>query len=430
MRILLFLLVACSFVAGCAKKDDGWAAPTGAKSGGVIAEDDDRAARLVLLTLRTLKFSREAGGGLGICKAGGLFTNTSFQFVTSVTAELQIRDTTGATVFRKAIVFDTFRDQFLGFGPVLLPKTAAMEIQDIEVPMEVLARMASYWYTITKVEGYQEDGNSHDPLRMLGAVNANASHVVEVLKANPALVESRDPVSGVTMAHMAFLTGERTLIDYLVASGTDLKVKTKTGIMPIHCAGLAPTDYGLTILRKQGISPDSRDLKGKTPLMIACEFGTVQQVKNLIAAGARADTHSKDGFSPFFFSTFDRRPMGHLEVVEALRKGGFNPNEWSTPHDHPLHIAWDPEVIRFLVSIGGKVNAYARGAAAGHWTPLHQAAKFGKPAQIDALLQCGADPTIKTVPNGNTPADIARNYDRFAEERLIREAMSRGKTDR
>ncbi|MBX7131517.1 MAG: ankyrin repeat domain-containing protein [Fimbriimonadaceae bacterium] len=419
--LLCFALV----VAGCGKKEEAWPSAPSAEKSGVLADGQDRAQRFVSINLRTLKFKKQAADGMAICDAGGLFTNAGFQLVTSVTVELQIKDSAGSNILLKAIEFSDFRDQVLGFGPALLPKSAAMKVQEIELPTEVLSRMASYWFVVTKFEGYGGDSNLHDPLRLISAAKTNAPTVLEELKKDPRLAASREPTSGVSLVHIAFITGDPKLIDYFASNGNYLKEKTKTGLMPVHCAGLAPTNYGLKVLKQRGIPVDSRDAKGKTPLMLACEFGTTKNIEDLIEFGAKPNVRSNDGFSPFFFSTFDRRPTNHLEVVKALKKGGFDANEWSTPNDHPLHIAWDPEVITYLVSIGGNVNAYARGSAAGHWTPLHQAAKYGRPDQIAALLENGADPRIKTVPNGNTPADIARNYGRLTEERLIRSAKSK-----
>lgn len=108
----------------------------------------------------------------------------------------------------------------------------------------------------------------------------------------------------------------------------------------------------------------------------------------------------------------------------------------------PLHAAvmgapgsdtWDPDrqraIVRYLVEAGAAVDA----AAAGGATPLHRAVRNRCSAAVEALLDAGADPSLRND-SGSTPSDLARmttgrggtgSTDAKAEQAVIVELLAR-----
>ena len=417
----------CALALGCSKSESPGVRKGIMPGTFVVAEGVNRTGHVAQLSLRRLSPKGEAANGMFKVQVGAVVTNKSTYLLTAVELELQIKDATGKVSFRKSLLYNEFKDDFFGAGPYLLPNMSSQVLQDVEIPTDVLANMRSYWYEITKVESFERAEGLDDPLKLFAAVFASPPKARIAISGNPKYLKARDESSGLTLTHIAFLAGDQALIDLLVSQKADLKVKSKLGIMPIHCAVLTNGNYGLRLLRQKGISLESKDVHGRTPLMIACRYGNAVHAKMALDEGAKITARDKAGVTPFWYVCYNYR-WDHTQFALEMAKVGFDPNEWTTPTLHPLHIAYDPKLIEYLCSLGANVNGFEKGTK--HWTPLHAAAKAGTVEQVMALLRLGGDPTIKTVPVGNTPADIARKYGHPEHERILRSAMMTKKTRR
>jgi len=82
------------------------------------------------------------------------------------------------------------------------------------------------------------------------------------------------------------------------------------------------------------------------------------------------------------------------------------------------------EAIRRLVALGADVNQRGTFGGLGHGeavTALHLAAQNGDLAAIDALLELGADPTVRDALYDGTPAGWAEHGGHHAARDLLRE---------
>lgn len=107
-----------------------------------------------------------------------------------------------------------------------------------------------------------------------------------------------------------------------------------------------------------------------------------------------------------------RRTMLRLAVksenaaaTAALLRAGAPPNGQEQPgrYDYMLHEA----ARRALVSVLLKAGAFPGVANEEGWTPLQQAARWGRPVAVALLLEAGADPRAPG-PHGLTAVELAR----------------------
>ena len=124
--------------------------------------------------------------------------------------------------------------------------------------------------------------------------------------------------------------------------------------------------------------------------------------KMLLALGADPNATGTEGTTPLA----DAALKGDLEGVRVLLASGARTNVISRAGTQPIHDAAlgdNAEVIRELAMQGADLNARTRDEVQ---TPLHIAAAMGKMKAVEALVELGADLTIKDS-KGRTPFDAA-----------------------
>ena len=154
-------------------------------------------------------------------------------------------------------------------------------------------------------------------------------------------------------------------------------------------------------------NPDSAD----TPLPYMARFGSVDDVRRLLDAGADVDVRDSDGDTPLHGAAI----LSRFEVVALLLEAGAEVNARRSDGITPLHYAvsssgGDPELIALLLEADADVNA--RGSAfhidfgSAGFTPLHAAVMWSGPEVVALLLQAGADVNARRS-DGITPLHSA-----------------------
>lgn len=165
---------------------------------------------------------------------------------------------------------------------------------------------------------------------------------------------------------------------------------------------------------------DSLTKKGETPLGMAVEHNALQTVKDLLAAGAKADLHQRGEKIDVLGTPSNVSKaayLGHVDVMMVLLQRGGKPLGCNSTGDFdatPLHFATaregpddNGESVRALIQAGAPLEAVLT-ASADKLTPLHVAAsrEVASCGTIRALLEEGANVHAISA-SGKTPLHMA-----------------------
>jgi len=248
-------------------------------------------------------------------------------------------------------------------------------------------------------------------------------------------VEAAESPDGVALAGDGIPAGEALLqavvfaeevdaVYLLLSRGADPNVRGWRGQTPLHLAivyeGTSNCRTGAVwLLLKHGADPNARDSEGRTPLHYAAARSSLhlKAAEVLVRHGADVNARDRLGRTPLYYAEDGG-------TVEYLIRRGADPNVRDAEGKTPLHHAvasgrrW---AAKALVEAGAEVDEDL--AAALRLTPLHLAALRGDAAEVERLLNSGADPNVRDV-FGRTPLHYAaaRNHKAVAELLLSRGA--------
>jgi ankyrin repeat protein len=175
----------------------------------------------------------------------------------------------------------------------------------------------------------------------------------------------------------------------LLAAGADVNAVNNYGVTPLLQASRTGDTSIIEVLVAGGADIELAHPEGVTPLMAAAGAGRVLAVRMLLERGA--DVNAADSFqyqTALMWATSE----GHLEVVDALLKGGADPN------------------------LQARVNALTERKNAdypsGGFSALMWATRNGHEAVVRRLVEGGADPNL-TNGDGATATMMAIVNDRY-----------------
>ena len=150
-------------------------------------------------------------------------------------------------------------------------------------------------------------------------------------------------------------------------------------------------------LIESGTDVNAPDADGRTPLGLAAEHGDPRCINALIEAGAQVDSH--DGH----MSVLHGPDVSAEEKKAKAQSGVYN----GAPTSAPLHRAArrrSPANVNALIEAGADIHA--RENCEPERTALHIAAESGSPVTVSALLDAGADTGAKNY-YGSTALHMA-----------------------
>lgn len=141
-------------------------------------------------------------------------------------------------------------------------------------------------------------------------------------------------------------------------------------------------------LLKRGFDPNALDPSGRPALFIAVQDGALKVADALIAwPGTQVEWRNGKDESPLMIAAL----KGQKEIVRALirRDADVNKTGWT-----PLHYAATGGHVEIILILLDE-NAYIDAASPNKTTPLMMAAMYGSTAAVRALIDAGADPTLR-----------------------------------
>jgi uncharacterized protein len=171
----------------------------------------------------------------------------------------------------------------------------------------------------------------------------------------------------------------------------------------------------LTELLQRGFDANTIDPKGRQGLFLALQLGSLKAADVLIAwPKTQVEWRSAKDESPLMIAAL----KGDKEQVRKLiaRDADVNKTGWT-----PLHYAataGNVEMIALLLD----ENAYIDAESPNKTTPLMMAAMYGSTPAVRALLEAGADPTLRNQ-LGMSAVDFAQRGKRPDAAELIAAAI-------
>ncbi|XP_064199775.1 palmitoyltransferase ZDHHC17-like isoform X2 [Anguilla rostrata] len=158
-----------------------------------------------------------------------------------------------------------------------------------------------------------------------------------VVSAEGAGVLHRVDCSGHTPAHWASLAGAVDIVQFILETGgpVDLPGVGEQAQRPVHWAALNGHIAVVDLLLGAGVSMDTADHRGYTPLILAAQYGHTALCCYLIGKGAQLHLCDAEGDNALHWAAF----KGHCELTRLLIYSGFNPKQPDKIGQTPLHLA-------------------------------------------------------------------------------------------
>lgn len=184
--------------------------------------------------------------------------------------------------------------------------------------------------------------------------------------------------------------GKLAVMDRLLESMKPLphQFADEQGQTPLHYAAASGNTRGTALLVKHGFNIDQPDNYGDRPLTLACKYGFIGPVKELLKASAKTDHYASSRRVPLHWAAL----QGHLDIVRLLLEAGADVNVADRGlHDIASRLGSENDKPpQFTVMTLQEDGTLAPGETSKR-TTIHYAAEAGHMEIVDALIAAGAD---------------------------------------
>jgi len=179
---------------------------------------------------------------------------------------------------------------------------------------------------------------------------------IELLKADPKLLETRNEDFNSTLLHIAAQAGSNKVMQYLFTTDIGIDTINWDWHTALHWAAYVENLEGINLLLEKGASLEAATYKGETPLRIAVQYGKADAARALIKAGADINTKSQNEVSLLHAVALG----GDAQMAAILLENDLNIDSRNLYGKTPLHYGasvGNTPVVRFLLDRGADKNA-------------------------------------------------------------------------
>lgn len=232
----------------------------------------------------------------------------------------------------------------------------------------------------------QVDGSNPIHLVMeTGDFDYVPSHLSVKLLVESGVSLNKQNKSGITPLHLAAKFSPSEDVKYILKSGGDPLILDRYGNSVLHYAAAGKFTENIELLVKYGAVLDMINNEGVTPLHVAAGSNRLNNVNALLSLGANANARDQRGWNALFFSLESASAKMNASLMHA---GSFSPEQRS-------------ELIRLLIEAGCDVNLRSNNGN----RPLHIAAEYAAPSDVQLLLKNNADPRVENI-DSETPFNL------------------------
>jgi len=201
--------------------------------------------------------------------------------------------------------------------------------------------------------------------------------------------------------------GEPSRIEELVERGVPVDCTDALGHTGLHIAAIEEKHESASALLARGASLERSDGEQRTPLCEAAKHDCSEVARVLLSSGANKEAPCRRvGLTPLHIAA----GADSVDVVKLLLANGAKVNARNGWDQTPMHqLAWEApsgvEVARLLIAAGAELEIHDNHG----FTPLITAAKHGKLAVVQVLLDSGANPNAATD-SGHTVMDHGAKF--------------------
>ncbi|KAJ6249289.1 ankyrin repeat and socs box protein [Anaeramoeba flamelloides] len=226
------------------------------------------------------------------------------------------------------------------------------------------------------------DRDKRTPLML--AAKYGKYEIVQLFLNNDVNLEKKDKY-GCNALYLSCESGNVQIAQELILAGACLNTKSDKGNFPLYLASHQGNNLLTQLLLTSGAYVD-QTYEGWTPLLIACQNGSLEIVKTLLDHNANLHYYDpKDGFSAIFISIENK----HVDVFLELFHRKADLQSVNFYSETPIHIACQVgglEIIKIMIE--NKVDFDIKDE--NDMTPLMVAAENNHEEVVKLLLDNGA----------------------------------------
>lgn len=175
------------------------------------------------------------------------------------------------------------------------------------------------------------------------------------------------------------------IMQLILSSNSDINALYE-GERPIHVAAQSSQEDFIHLLLSKGVSVNSKNSLGQTPLHVVCSYGFIVPVKILLQERAAPDPWDERDRSAAHYAAI----VGHDQILRLLLEAKANIRRRDQTRQTPLHLAaahGHEAATELLLEADADPNA-----SDFEWkTPLHQVVNSESVKSLGCLLQHGAN---------------------------------------